>query len=477
MVATLVGAGVVGLLLVETAHHAAAFGAAFLVSLVLVPMVRHLVTRRGVFGLPGGRALHQHATPLLGGVGIFVPVLVAAVVLACRGESKMVGVAAGAVLVFMCGVCDDVRRVGPRVKIAAQVLAACCLFAAGFRLPVLSVVGVGAFEVGAFELPLIVAWVVLASNAFNLSDGLDGLAGLLALVGCVAAVAAGAHPLLAAVLAGATLGFLRHNLPRASIFLGDSGSLVVGFALAALALDVPHAADNVLVAYGFLAYSLGDVALAMTRRFLRGKPLFAGDRSHVHHKLAERLGSPAAALPAAVAIAVGHWALSRTVPGVIALPVAGLLWVLLAAALLAAGRMPVGRLVATRRPFRGVFLARAYVSGRLRMAETVHEVEVALRRLVEDLGLVSLTLRDLRLDGAGAAPPRPDAAVDVVVPLHGGEARFAYVSGVQERVVDDEVCAVVCDLLREADARLGVLRSRGLVPARTGPQAASKVAR
>jgi len=450
-VAVLGVAGVGALLAAHLAVEAALFVAAFAVAVGLVPVVRRAVARRGVVGLPGGRAIHLDATPLLGGLGLFVPVVVVAILLAVGGDHKALGIAAGATAVFACGAFDDVWGVRPRAKVLCQLVAGGCLVVAGFRLPALSVAGLGALPLGSLEIPAILLWVVVASNAFNLSDGLDGLAGLLALVGCAGAVALGAQPLLAVALAGACLGFLRHNLPRATIFLGDSGSLVVGFLLAAFALEVP-ASSTLPLAYGLLAYSLGDMALAVFRRSLRGKPLFAGDRSHVHHKLAELFDTTWSALAAAVAFAVVHLVLVLTVPGVLALTIVTMLWAALAAVLMIAGRVRLVSLLASRGPFRRIHLVKRYVSGRLRYADGLAEIEFSLRRLVEDLGLAHLAFDALRIEGISPGPAVA-ATVEVAVPLRTGRALFGYAPTEGGRVVDDELHTVVCAVLREADDR------------------------
>ena len=114
---------------------AVVFAAAVALAWILVPPVARLVSRRGWDGLPGGRAAHARRTPLLGGVSIFLPFFAATVVLAAWGDAKAFGLAAGAVVLLVCGVYDDLKGVRPRVKVVAQVAAGACLVVAGFRLP------------------------------------------------------------------------------------------------------------------------------------------------------------------------------------------------------------------------------------------------------------------------------------------------------------------------------------------------------
>jgi UDP-GlcNAc:undecaprenyl-phosphate GlcNAc-1-phosphate transferase len=386
------------------------FAASFAVAFVLVPPTARRVRQLGAVVLPGGRSIHGRRTPLLGGFAVFVPFFVTAVVLGILGDPKGYGIAAGALVMLLVGGYDDLKGVRPRTKVLAQVLAALLLYLSGFRLPVLDVPGLRSFPLDSLEIPLMVFWVVLASNAFNLTDGMDGLASSLALVGCIGALALGSWPVLAVVLAGAVLAFLRYNMPRASIFLGDSGSLLLGFALAAFALDAPTT-NNVAIAYGLLAYSLGDVALAVSRRALRGKPLFAGDKSHVHHKLRMHLRSTWGALLAAAAFAGLQLTIVFTIPGLPGLALCAGLWAALVLALMAVGRVRVRHMLSSRLPFQRMHLVRNYVLGLLRFAEERVEVENALRHLVDDMGLArstsgTCTSRTRALCGPSRGPRR-----------------------------------------------------------------------
>lgn len=456
VVLAIAGAGTVFLAMRDSMTPLIAFAGAFLAALMLVPPIVSYVQKRGWVVLPGGRSLHRHQTPLLGGVAVFLPFLVATLVLGCLGDWKAFGLAAGACVMLACGVIDDVRGVRPSFKIAAQLIAGVCLVVAGFRLPSISVPGLGTLELGMLEIPLLLFWVVVATNAVNLTDGMDGLASSLCLLGCAGSVIVGSNVIPAVVLGGAALGFLRYNLPRATIFLGDAGSLLIGFALAAFALDAPLA-TNLPIAYGLLAYSIGDVAIAVTRRLLRGKPLFSGDKSHIHHKLHDHLRHPYLALCAAVAFAVTHLVLALTVPGVLSLSISLALWIALAVTLMVIGRVGLVSLLAGRGTFRQIHIARRLSRLMLRTTETDAEVEGVLRQFVDDLGLVSLSVGDIQIRN-----PKANAAVpvEVDVPLKTRTALWTYVRRDEQRAVDDDRRSVVCDVIRSAEYRLNLLEKR-----------------
>jgi UDP-GlcNAc:undecaprenyl-phosphate GlcNAc-1-phosphate transferase len=278
-------------------------------SLALTPCVRRVCERRGWLDVPRDeRRVHHRATPRLGGVAVAASVLVALASLyfvdnlvtrsLWAERAQTVAALAPALIVFVVGVYDDLYGIKPRHKFMAQGLAAACFFALGGRIEILS-----APIVGAVRLPLVVSfaatvlWIVAITNAFNLIDGIDGLAAGTALfasfVMIVVSVVMG-YPyvtVIALALAGALTGFLRYNFSPASIFLGDSGSLFIGFTLATLsALGTQKASTAVAVAIPLLAFGLPiiDTALALFRRFVGWRPLFQGDREHIHHKLLAR---------------------------------------------------------------------------------------------------------------------------------------------------------------------------------------------
>jgi UDP-GlcNAc:undecaprenyl-phosphate/decaprenyl-phosphate GlcNAc-1-phosphate transferase len=277
--------------------------AAYLVSVAIVPVVMRLATSRRLLDLPDGiRHSHTHPIPRLGGVAVFGGLLIGyGVVLFARTPESFAAVPkiaddlilAGAIL-FLIGLLDDLRGVPPIAKLAGQTLAALIVCYDGFRIDAIHLPPAYQFSLGWFSIPITVLWLVGISNAFNLVDGLDGLAGGVAVIALVATTAAAvilgnmSVPWYTGVLIGALLGFLRYNHHPARIFLGDSGSLVVGFLLAVLTVRGAKRADGVLYALApifALSYPLLDTGIAMLRRWLRGAPLSRADTRHIHHQL------------------------------------------------------------------------------------------------------------------------------------------------------------------------------------------------
>jgi len=245
------------------------------------------------------------ALPRLGGVAIFLSFslsLAAAALLAsyvpglhsALSSRTLLTILVPASLVFLLGVYDDLYTAGPYVKFAVQAVAATMLFMGGLRIlniPVLF----GSHQLPWFVgLPFTVLWVLAITNAFNLIDGLDGLAAGSALfstlVAFVVALLNGYSlvTVMTIALAGAILGFLRYNFNPATIFLGDSGSLFIGFLLSALALAGAQKAPTIVaVAIPVVSFGLPilETSLSILRRLISGRPVFTADREHIHHKL------------------------------------------------------------------------------------------------------------------------------------------------------------------------------------------------
>jgi UDP-GlcNAc:undecaprenyl-phosphate/decaprenyl-phosphate GlcNAc-1-phosphate transferase len=279
----------------------ATLAAAAVAGLIATPVVASAARRSGVLGRsrPG-----TPATPRLGGVAVCVAmsvVLLAAVpfapaLLADQGEQPLpffVAVLLPGWLIFAAGLADDLWHLTPGAKLLAQISAALVAFALGIRVEVLTF-GSASLVLGVLALPCTVLWIVGVTNAFNLIDGLDGLATGLAVValattaGVALTLGNGEVALVCAALGGALLGFLRYNVRPARIFLGDSGSLLVGLMLAVLSIHgSSKSATAVLVVIPLfvLALPLLDTAFSILRRWLRGKPVFGADERHLHHRL------------------------------------------------------------------------------------------------------------------------------------------------------------------------------------------------
>ena len=278
-------------------------GAAYAISAAIQPIVRRAAIRSGFLDLPDGdRRTHAEPVPRLGGIGVFVAVLVAASIGASLDTAHylagiaplMVAMAIGATILFAIGLVDDLIGVRPAVKLVVQSVAALIVCKYGFHIDRLILPTGSVVSLGMLALPVAVLWIVGLSNAFNLVDGADGLAGGVAIIALAAtAISAwilGDNTVLfwSLALTGAMLGFLRFNLPPARIFLGDSGSLVVGFLLSILVVKGMSRQDGALYAIApifALCYPLLDTGTSMMRRWLRGEPLSRADGRHIHHQL------------------------------------------------------------------------------------------------------------------------------------------------------------------------------------------------
>lgn len=284
-----------------------AFLISTMASFALTPAVRHWANSRGVVDAgEEERKVHNRPIPRVGGVAIavafFLPVFglffldngVSAAYL--RDSSRFLGLVVGAVAMVMLGVVDDLRGLGAKYKLAAQVLVALMAFFAGYQIEVV-MTPFGRLELGLLALPVTLLWIVGIVNAINLIDGLDGLASGIALFTVVVLFTLGlvqanvVVALTAIALAGAILGFLRYNFNPASIFMGDSGSLFLGYVLAVTAIAgsaKSQTAVSLLIPLIALGLPVFDTSLAIVRRFLSGRRIFDADRGHVHHRLLDR---------------------------------------------------------------------------------------------------------------------------------------------------------------------------------------------
>jgi UDP-GlcNAc:undecaprenyl-phosphate/decaprenyl-phosphate GlcNAc-1-phosphate transferase len=282
------------------------FFLSLLFSFVLTRYVRDFASRHGWVAAPS-QERHLHATPLprLGGVAIFISFTVSMVVAAgvaaeiphaslAFSLKTLLTILVPASLVFLLGVYDDLYSASHYVKFAVQAIAATMLFIGGLRIVNIPVL-FGNHELPWFVgLPLTILWVLAITNAFNLIDGLDGLAAGSALFSTLVAFVVtllngySLVTIMTIALAGAILGFLRYNFNPATIFLGDSGSLFIGFLLSALALEGAQKAPTIVaVAIPVVSFGLPilETVLSILRRLISGRPVFTADREHIHHKL------------------------------------------------------------------------------------------------------------------------------------------------------------------------------------------------
>jgi UDP-GlcNAc:undecaprenyl-phosphate GlcNAc-1-phosphate transferase len=278
---------------------------ALIVAAAVTPLVRTFARRAGVVDEPGGRRVHTKVIPRLGGIavvlGFFAPLIALAFTqsdvagMFFEDPLRALGLAGGGLLVAALGAWDDIRGVRAWHKLAVQLIAALIAWGCGFRMENLTLPFVGELDLGVFGLPITLLWIAAVVNAMNLIDGLDGLAGGIAFFACLTnfvVAALNGNPLvmlLAAALGGAILGFLLYNFNPATIFMGDSGSMFLGFILATTSMIGSSIQGSTTVAILVPLISLGvpimDTLFAMVRRIMERRPIFSPDRGHIHHRL------------------------------------------------------------------------------------------------------------------------------------------------------------------------------------------------
>lgn len=313
---------------------AIAFFQTLLLSLILTPFTKQLAGKIGAVDIPNNRKVHKQPTPRLGGLGILISIIITLgmyyflfphlfnYIVSDSPQSLMnlnqaLLIAGALLLVFFLGVWDDIKTLKPAPKFAVQFLAATLIYFAGFEIDI----AIGNLTIGAFNLNSVISyiitlvWIVGITNAFNLIDGLDGLASGVAVIALsTIAMISLIHGqigigLASLLISGAIMGFLWYNFRPATIFLGDSGSLLLGFALALLSIESftkTSTAFAIFVPLFALGLPIIDTLLSMIRRFFSWfmpgnsgntknfsitkalKSLFQPDKSHIHHQLISR---------------------------------------------------------------------------------------------------------------------------------------------------------------------------------------------
>ena len=300
-----------------------------LTAFVATPVVRRLAVRIGAIDRPSDRKVHPKPTPTLGGLAIWaaclaglgVAYLLPAYDQLFRQSSEPLGVILAGTVVVALGSYDDLRGIAVPAKVAGQVLAAGLLILMGVQLFYFWLPGLGVLALGQdLAVPLTVIWVLAMINAVNLIDGLDGLAAGVTAIAAAAffiyafrsdpisgvrsvegflSVAPSAAGLFSVLVAGAALGFLPHNFNPAKIFMGDSGSMLLGLVLAAATISgvgrtgeptntqLAALAIPVAIPLLVLAVPFTDVIWAIARRLRRRRPVYRPDKEHIHHRLLE----------------------------------------------------------------------------------------------------------------------------------------------------------------------------------------------
>ena len=274
----------------------------FFSSILLTRIARKIAIRYHIGDLPAPRKVHHGFVPYLGGAAILVSVLigVAASIFLLPEVAGVVPrryyvLGISAVFIALVGLYDDLKKMKFSTKFFFQIITACMVVWGGMHFEVVYIPGIGAFELGAFSFLFVILWIVFITNALNLLDGLDGLAAgvssIILLIFAVIALKSG-RTLVALVnilLILGNLGFLRYNFHPASIFMGDCGSLFLGFSIAIISLEVGRIGDtnsiNALIPLTVMAMPVLDTTISFFRRAGKHILPFKADKEHIHHRL------------------------------------------------------------------------------------------------------------------------------------------------------------------------------------------------
>jgi UDP-GlcNAc:undecaprenyl-phosphate GlcNAc-1-phosphate transferase len=278
-----------------------AFVAAFAVAAALTPLTARLARRVGAVDQPKARGLGRESTPLLGGLAIFAAALVSGLLFietTHRTHDRFVGILVGAALITIVGAIDDRFDLHPAIKLLGQIVAAVIPVAGGVEATNITLPFFGAIDFGSAGGPITVVGIVAMMNVVNFSDGVDGLAA------GVCAIAAGAFAIiafdldrshagiLAACTAGASAGFLVHNFPPASIYMGDCGANLLGFLLGCIAVEGAVKTQAVLalvIPLVVLAVPFLDTTFVVLKRMKYRRKVYVADANHFHHRF-NRIG-------------------------------------------------------------------------------------------------------------------------------------------------------------------------------------------
>jgi UDP-GlcNAc:undecaprenyl-phosphate/decaprenyl-phosphate GlcNAc-1-phosphate transferase len=271
-----------------------AAAAAAAVTAALTPLVGRVSRRFGLLDEPRERGLSERLTPLLGGVAILAGVLVAALVFIPM-DATYRAILGGAVIITVVGAVDDVVDLNPGLKLVGQIAAVSLPVSAGVTVDNFTLPFVHRVDLSGMGAPLTLVGIVLIINVVNFSDGVDGLAaGVCAIAATSFAVIAfdlgkASAGVLAAIIAGAALGFLVHNFHPASVFMGDCGSNLLGYLLGAVIVEGSLKTNALIALVGplvVLAVPFLDTGFVLAKRLKYGRPVYLADRWHFHHRMA-----------------------------------------------------------------------------------------------------------------------------------------------------------------------------------------------
>lgn len=266
---------------------------AFLIAYFVTPFVIKVAYKCGALDTPCERKVHSGTMPRLGGLAIYLS-FVSTILLTQSFDGRTIGFLLGCTIIVVLGIFDDIKGVSPKIKLAGQTLAALVVVLFGIQVNFITNPFDDIVILGKLAIPFTILWIVGVTNAVNLIDGLDGLAagtsGIAAITIAVVAWMEGhiAVAILSLILAGSVFGFLPFNFNPARVFMGDTGSMFLGFSLSVLAiigLTKSATIISLFIPVVILGIPIFDTLYAIVRRFLNGTSIFQADKEHLHHQL------------------------------------------------------------------------------------------------------------------------------------------------------------------------------------------------
>lgn len=276
------------------------FIATFLLALALTPLVIKFAVKIGAMDVPKDeRRVHKVAMPLMGGLAMYIAVVIGMILFLPKNRTS-IAIIIGATLILISGIKDDIKGTTPKEKLVYQILAAGIAIWGGINIDYITspfTQGSNLINLSWLAIPITLFWIVGITNTLNLIDGLDGLAGGVAFISSFSfmlvaiKMGQGFIGVLAALVAGACLGFLPYNFNPAKIFMGDTGSLFLGYMLAVISIEgalKSVATIAMIIPIIILGVPIFDTTFAIFRRILKGQSIMAADKSHLHHRLLEK---------------------------------------------------------------------------------------------------------------------------------------------------------------------------------------------
>lgn len=273
--------------------------ATMIISAILVPFIRKLAIKVGAVDKPNARRINKKPMPTMGGLGIFIAFSFSNFFL-LRSQfptKQLLALFLAELIIVITGVIDDIYEINPYQKLLGIILASLVVYyMAGIRLRSFTIPLIGTFSLHWLSLPVTLLWIVAITNAINLLDGLDGLATGVSIIALTTSSITGFFflpsvntyiPVMMITLVAALLGFLPYNFHPASIFLGDTGALFIGFLISVFSLYGLKNATviSLVIPIFILGVPITDTVYAILRRMLNKKSIFAADKHHLHHRL------------------------------------------------------------------------------------------------------------------------------------------------------------------------------------------------